>query len=97
MTAPRSVFPQLMRLKNAHLKKLYRTQETRGLAVHFDHQIDDILSTLPEAEGLPATLSLEDQGRFILGYHHQRNFRGSGKGEDRASSLAEPAEPDTAQ
>jgi CRISPR-associated protein Csd1 len=89
MTAPRSVFPQLMRLKNSHLKKLYRAQETRGLAIHFERQMDQILSALSEKLGLPASLSLEDQGRFILGYHHQRSTRGSGKAIDPSSDSAD--------
>jgi CRISPR-associated protein Csd1 len=97
MTAPRSVFPQLMRLKNSHLKKLYRVQETRGLAIHFEHQIDQILSPLPETPGLPASLSLEDQGRFILGYHHQRNFRSGGKADDRLSDIADLDETEITQ
>jgi CRISPR-associated protein Csd1 len=92
MTAPRSVFPQLMRLKNSHLKKLYRAPGTRGLAIHFEHQIDEILKPIPEEAGLPASLSLEDQGRFILGYHHQRNFRGAGKADDPQSDAVDSDE-----
>jgi CRISPR-associated protein Csd1 len=92
MTAPRSAFPQLMRLKNAHLKKLYRDQETRGLAIYFERQMDQILSALSEKAGLPASLSLEDQGRFILGYHHQRNARTNDKTTDFSADLAENTE-----
>jgi len=73
MTAPRSAFAELMRLKNAHLKKVRRS--AAGLAVHFERQLDQIIESLPPAAGFPAFLSLDDQGRFILGYHHQRNFR----------------------
>jgi CRISPR-associated protein Csd1 len=73
MTAPRSAFAELMRLKNAHLKKVRRSNA--GLAVHFERLLDLILGAMPSAGGFPAFLSLDDQGRFILGYHHQRNFR----------------------
>jgi CRISPR-associated protein Csd1 len=97
MTAPRSVFPQLMRLKNSHLKKLYRAQETRGLAIHFERQIDQILSAVSEKSGLPASLSLEDQGRFILGYHHQRNFRGASKIDDSQPESDDLPEPEITQ
>ena len=86
MTAPRSVFPQLMHLKNAHLKKINR--EAPKLARYFERRIDNILDALQPREGLPAALSLEEQGRFILGYHHQRN-----SWRDRAGARAE-AEPD---
>lgn len=73
MTAPRSAFAELMRLKNAHLKKVRRSNA--GLAVHLERLLDLILDAMPSAGGFPAILSLDDQGRFILGYHHQRNFR----------------------
>ena len=79
MTAPRSAFAELMRLKNAHLKKVRRSSP--GLAVHFERSLDQVLDALPPAGGFPAFLSLEDQGRFILGYHHQRNFRSGGSVE----------------
>lgn len=92
MTVPRSVFPQLMRRKNAHLKKLYRTEKTRGLAIHFDRQIDNILSVLRSEEGFPASLSLENQGRFILGYHHQRYHRTGAKGDDNSVNVPDLSE-----
>jgi CRISPR-associated protein Csd1 len=95
MTAPRSVFPQLMQLKNAHLKKLHRAQDKRGLAIFFERQIDEILNALGPKEGLPASLSLEEQGRFILGYHHQRNFRSGAKEVDAA--LGGTSEPQSTE
>jgi CRISPR-associated protein Csd1 len=93
MTSPRSAFAELMRLKNAHLKKVRRS--AGGLAVHFERSLDEILGPLPPAHGFPAFLSLDDQGRFILGYHHQRNFRSS-KAGDSASGLADLPEAETA-
>jgi CRISPR-associated protein Csd1 len=89
MTAPRSVFPQLMHLKNAHLKKLHRSDDTRGLAIFFEHQIDEILSVVSPHPGLPASLSLEEQGRFILGYHHQRN---AWRGRDAENAELDPGD-----
>jgi CRISPR-associated protein Csd1 len=85
MTAPRSAFAELMRLKNAHLKKVRRSSP--GLAVHFERALDQILDSLPPAAGFPASLSLDDQGRFILGYHQQRNFRGGRSAEEPPSNL----------
>lgn len=94
MTSPRSAFTELMRSKNAHLKKVRRS--VGGLAVHFERLLDEILGPLPPAHGFPAFLSLDDQGRFILGYHHQRNLRSS-KAGDSASSLADLPEAETAK
>jgi len=71
MTSPRAVFVQLDRLKVAHLKKLRR--DKGGLGHFLEREYDDIAAGLRAADGLPAALSLDDQGRFILGYHHQRH------------------------
>jgi CRISPR-associated protein Csd1 len=90
MTAPRSVFAELMRLKNAHLKKVRRSNA--GRAVYFERLLDEILSPLAPAEGFPASFSLHDQGRFTLGYHHQRNFRGSARGEVSSAGPDDPHE-----
>jgi CRISPR-associated protein Csd1 len=86
MITPRSVIVQLERLKNAHLKKVRRSAPK--LARYFDHQVNLILDPLSSKEGFPASLSLQEQGRFILGYHHQRNSR-----RDRGGDQAE-REPD---
>jgi CRISPR-associated protein Csd1 len=90
MTAPRSAFAELMRLKNARLKKVRRSNA--GLAIHFERLLDQILDALPAVGGFPAFLSLEDQGRFILGYHYQRNFRSGGSAETLPQSLADKDE-----
>src|SRR5207249_10742110 len=66
-----------------HLKKVRRS--SAGLAVHFERLLDEILGELSPAVGFPASLSLDDQGRFILGYHHQRNFHSNSKTEGLAA------------
>lgn len=68
-TTPVTVFTTLLRLKNAHLKKLGGAAET-----HFERLVGDILGTLeaPAVSDFPAQLSLPEQGRFALGYYHQR-------------------------
>lgn len=69
IASPRSVFVQLSKLKNAHIKKLKRVNP--GHAVNAEKRIDSIIDKLSVDAGFPASLSLDDQGRFILGYHHQ--------------------------
>lgn len=54
-----------MKLKNHHLAKL----ENRGRAVNFDRMIGEIMEGLDD---FPAHLALPDQGRFAVGYYHQR-------------------------
>ena len=63
-STPVAVFTTLLRLKNAHLKKL-----TTGQSVHFEKLLTEILGPVTD---FPAHLSLPDQGRFALGYYHQR-------------------------
>lgn len=63
-STPVAVFTTLLRLKNAHLKKL-----TTGQSVNFEKLLTEILGPVTD---FPAHLSLPDQGRFALGYYHQR-------------------------
>jgi CRISPR-associated protein Csd1 len=71
VAAPLSVFVQLDKLKNAHLKKLKRINP--GHAVNAEKLIAAITDRMRGDRSFPASLKLEDQGFFILGYHHQRN------------------------
>jgi CRISPR-associated protein Csd1 len=68
-TTPVAVFTTLLRLKNAHLKKL-----ADGEAAWFERQIGEIFGSLeaPVLGTLPRQLDLAGQGRFALGYYHQR-------------------------
>lgn len=74
MAAPRGVFVRLAELKNAHLKKVARDKGP-NLAGWFDKRIDQIMDGFVAADGLPSSLSLDQQARFVLGYHHERNHR----------------------
>ena len=62
-TTPSLVFPRLCRLSQYHLAKL-----DTGLRIHRDRQLGEVLNKLT---AFPRLLSLEDQGKFILGYFHQ--------------------------
>jgi len=65
--SPSMAFPILMRLKNHHISKL----ENRGRAVNLEKLIGSITDGI-SSDGFPNNLSLEDQGRFAIGYYHQR-------------------------
>lgn len=69
---PASVFPILIKLKNSHLKKLERN--ATGLRIQYEKTITELMGKLNMAEtqiGFPRRLSLEEQGKFMLGYYHQ--------------------------
>jgi len=63
-TTPVAVFTTLLRLKNAHLKKLSASRNT-----YFEKLLGEILESVTD---FPKHLPLPDQGRFALGYYHQR-------------------------
>lgn len=63
-STPVTVFTTLLRLKNHYLGKL-----SKGRAVQMERLIGDIMSGLDD---FPRILALPDQGRFALGYYHQR-------------------------
>lgn len=62
---PVTAFPHLMKLKNHHLSKL----ENRGRAVNLEKIVGEIMDGIND---FPTHLSLQDQGRFAVGYYHQR-------------------------
>lgn len=83
-STPAFVFPQLLSLATNHLGKL--EGEKPGLARWYERQIGEIASALPPS--LPATLSLVDQGRFAIGYWHQRH-------PSKADASSEPSHDTT--
>ncbi len=64
-STPVTVFSHLLKLKNHHIAKL----ENKGRAVNFEKLVGEIIDDLKD---FPAHLSLDDQGRFAVGYYHQR-------------------------
>lgn len=63
---PASIFPVLIKLKNSHMKKLER--ENGGAKIYYEKLLTELMGKLDE---YPKRLSLEEQGKFILGYYHQ--------------------------
>lgn len=63
-TTPVAVFTTLLRLKNAHLKKL-----SDSFGGYFEKLIGEILAPL---SCFPRQLTLSQQAEFALGYYHQR-------------------------
>ena len=63
---PASVFPTLIKLKNSHIKKLER--ESGGTKIYYEKMLTELMGKI---EKFPRRLSLEEQGKFMLGYYHQ--------------------------
>jgi CRISPR-associated protein Csd1 len=64
-TTPSLVFPRLCRLSQHHLAKL-----DTGLRIHRERQFGAVINKLLNT--FPRLLSLDDQGKFVIGYFHQR-------------------------
>ena len=64
-SSPVTVFGTLMRLKNHHLAKM----DNKGRAVNLEKLVGEIVSHFDD---FPAYLDLHEQGRFAIGYYHQR-------------------------
>lgn len=63
---PSSVFATILNLSFHHIEKL-----NPGRKVSFEKIKQEIIDKMP-ADGFPAHLNLQDQGRFFVGYYHQR-------------------------
>jgi CRISPR-associated protein Csd1 len=70
-STPASVFPTLLSLSFHHEEKLRGDKDKAWIAIKGDKVKEEIIGKI-EASGLPAKLTLEDQGRFMVGYYHQR-------------------------
>ena len=69
---PASVFPILIKLKNSHMKKIER--ESAGTKVYYEKLLTELMGKIEISEnsqGFPNRFSLEEQGKFMLGYYHQ--------------------------
>lgn len=63
---PSLVFATILNLSFHHIEKL-----NTGRKVSFEKIEQEIIDKMP-ADGFPAHLNLQDQGRFFVGYYHQR-------------------------
>jgi CRISPR-associated protein Csd1 len=66
---PASVIPRLLSVSVHHESKLSKSKP--GFAVNLGRLKGEIMSHFP-ASGFPSNLDLEGQGRFAIGYYHQR-------------------------
>ena len=63
---PSAVFATILNLSSHHSENL-----TEGRRIYFEKLKQEIIDKI-SADGFPAHLDLQDQGRFFVGYYHQR-------------------------
>lgn len=66
-TTPKVVFPAMLKLAQSHVAKIGKNEGN----VYMDKVCEEILAHIDE---FPTSLNLDDQGMFILGYYHQRQY-----------------------
>lgn len=66
-STPAAVFSTILNLSNHHLEKM----DSEGRRIYFEKLKQEIINKL-DADGFKAQLDLQDQGRFFIGYYHQR-------------------------
>jgi len=90
-STPGTVFPTLLRLKNAHLKKL-----KDGEARYFERLVGEVCGSVeqPALAEFPRQLDLHAQGLFALGYYQQRQsfFTPRANAESNAPTTTETLE-----
>ena len=64
---PAAVFSTILNLSNHHIENL----KSEGRKIYFEKLKQEIISKI-NADGFKAQLDLQDQGRFFIGYYHQR-------------------------
>ena len=63
---PSTVFATILNLSSHHSENL-----NEGRKIYFEKLKQEIIDKIP-SDGFPAHLDLQDQGRFFVGYYHQR-------------------------
>lgn len=66
-STPAAVFSTILNLSNHHFEKL----ESEGRRIYFEKLKQEIISKI-DANGFHTQLDLQDQGRFFIGFYHQR-------------------------
>lgn len=66
-STPAAVFSTILNLSNHHLDNL----KSEGRKIYFEKLKQEIISKI-DAGGFKPQLDLQDQGRFFIGYYHQR-------------------------
>lgn len=80
---PALIFPRLFRVNTHHLAKL-----TRGSQGFYTNSFGDLMA---EPFAFPRQLSLEQQGRFFVGYFQERQYRPATPKTDFPEEIAETA------
>lgn len=101
--APRATFDRLLKNARHHVKKA-REGDNPGLVFRLERLIDQLMTRINVDHkvaaktfrpiGFPLTLPIEQQGLFVIGYHHMRHFLWMNAETRTAWEAAHPDAPD---
>ncbi len=86
---PGVVFPRLLKNLRNHARKAKDEEQTAGLAGWLEGEVDRIVVGL---HGFPPYLDLDQQGLFVVGYHHERHWLWLRKSERETIPSAIPSQ-----
>jgi len=85
-TTPQTVFPRLITIAQGHFARLERTSP--GARINLEKQLISITDLIDH--DFPRSMSAREQGRFMLGFYHQRaaRFRSIAKNSEGSQGSA---------
>ncbi|OOF80148.1 type I-C CRISPR-associated protein Cas8c/Csd1 [Rodentibacter caecimuris] len=92
-TSPQYVFPRLLENYNNHIAVLRKgrgaewVKKPKSTANWLEREVGEILQEFFSGEPFPRHLTLEEQGRFVVGYYHQKYTKQKEAPDDIGSAL----------
>lgn len=96
--APKATFDRLVRNARHHARKAERG-EKGGMAFRLERLLDELMLRINvrtdrgQPVGFPLTLPIEQQGLFVIGYHHMRHWLWMSREERLAWEQEQPSAP----
>jgi CRISPR-associated protein Cas8c/Csd1, subtype I-C/DVULG len=90
---PAATFGRLFKNAQNHLQKI--RQDNPGLAVNLEKEVAGLCQRISESGGFPAVFTLEQQGRFALGFYQRRFKPVEGDEEEQETTAEMTTEEDT--
>ena len=69
-STPSKTFPTLVRTAHHHMSTLAKNKNKNGIVIWYDKMLTDIFGGLETS--MPKILNIVNQGRFAIGYYHQK-------------------------